>query len=539
MSSPRYVLDSPRSRRALLRGMDQMIGLLRPTLGPTARTVAVQGLSKTSAPEILDSAATIARRTIQLENPWEDMGGMIVRQMAWSLFEEVGDGAATAAVICQTMMHEATRLIAAGGDPMLMKRGIERATQVAQDELRRQGRTVELASEIARVILGTVRDQHLADMVGEVTEAVGPDGAVLVEDSANRDTVLDYIEGVRWNSGYHSYFLLKEGETSVRMMHPRILFTDHYLMSAEQLLPTLEACVAAGERNLMVVAPEISGSALALLIVNRDKGVLENVIAAKAPNMGKQREGALIDLATITGGRAICTERGDKLEEIILEDLGTARQAWVTATTFGILGGGGAKGAIRQRITEVKHELRALPKDEEHDRSTVQERIGKLAGAAAIIRVGAVTQVEQAETKLRIEAAVSAARSALRDGVVAGGGAGYVGCIAAVERLKAGCAGDEAFGVEVVARALSAPMRAIARNAGHDPRPLVHEARERGEGWTFDVLKGEWVEAWEVGIVDPLPVALAVLEKSASAATMALTTDVLIRHKKPKMATAP
>jgi chaperonin GroEL len=195
MSSPRYVLESPRSRRAMLRGMDQMIGLMRPTLGPTARTVAVQGLSKTSAPEILDSAATIARRTIQLENPWEDMGGMIVRQMAWALFEEVGDGAATAAVICQALMHEANRLIAAGGDPMIMKRGIERALRVAQAELRRQSRTVELSSEIARVILGTVRDQKLADMVGEVTEAVGPDGAVLIEDSANRDTALEYRRG--------------------------------------------------------------------------------------------------------------------------------------------------------------------------------------------------------------------------------------------------------------------------------------------------------------------------------------------------------
>lgn len=539
MSSPRYVLESPHSRRALLRGMDQMIGLLRPTLGPTARTVAVQGMSKTSAPEILDSAATIARRTVQLDNPWEDMGGMIVRQMAWTLFEEVGDGAATAAVICQTLMHEANRMVAAGGNPMIIKRGLERALAVAQSELRRQSRTVELASEIAQVILGTVRDQALADMVGEATEAVGLDGAVLIEDSASRDTDLEYIEGVRWNSGYHSYFLLKEGEDSIRMMHPRILLTDHLLISAEQLIPTLEACLAAGERNLMVIAPEVSGSALALLIVNRDKGVLESVIAAKAPNMGKMREGALIDLAAITGGRAICNERGDKMDEVIFEDLGTARQAWVTSTTFGILGGAGAKGTIRQRITEVKNELRALPKDEEYDRKTIQERIGKLAGAAALIRVGAVTQVEQQETKLRIEAAVAAARSALRDGVVAGGGAGYVGCIAALERLKSEYEGDEAFGIEVMARALSAPMRAIARNSGHDPRPLVHMARERGEEWTFDVLTGEWVDAWESGIVDPLPVALAVLEKATSAAIMAMTTDVLIRHKKPAMATAP
>lgn len=537
--SRRFVLGAPQSRQALLRGMDQMIGLLRPTLGPAGRTVAVQGLSKTSAPEILDSAATIARRTIQLENPWEDMGGMIVRQMAWTIFEEVGDGAATAAVLCQAVMHEANRLIVAGGNPMIVKRGIERALRVAQDELRRQKRTVELASEIARVILGTLRDPELAEMVGEVTEAVGPEGAVLVQDSAARTTDHEYIEGVRWNSGYHSYYLLKDGEDNIRMMHPRILLTDHYLTGAEQLIPTLEACVAAGERNLMVIAPEISGPALALLILNRDQGVLESVIAAKSPEMGKMREGILIDLATITGGRAICSERGDKLEEVIFEDLGTARQAWVTSSTFGILGGVGAKGAIRQRIGEVKADLRALPKDEESSRTVLQERIGKLAGAAAIIRVGAVTQTEQAEMKLRIEAAVTTARTALREGVVAGGGAALVGCIPALERLKAELSGDEAYGVEVLIRALSAPMRAIARNAGHDPRSLAPQARELGEGWTFDVLTGEWVSAWESGIVDPLSVMLTVLETSVSAATMALTTDVLIRHKKAELAKAP
>ena len=537
--SRRLVMGSPHSRQALLRGVDQMVGLLRPTIGPAGRTVAVQGMSKTSAPEILDSAATIARRTIQLANPWEDMGAMIVRQMAWTIFEEVGDGAATAAVLCQAIMHEANRLIAAGGNSMIIKRGLERALGVAQDELRRQRHHVELASEIARVILGTVRDQEIADIIGEVTEAVGPDGAVLVQDSASRTTDYEYIEGVRWNSGYHSYYLLKDGEDNIRMMHPRILLTDHYLTGAEQLIPTLEACVAQGERNLMVIAPEVSGSALALLIMNRDQGVLESVIAAKAPDMGKIREGILIDLATITGGRAICNERGDKLDEVIFEDLGTARQAWVTSTTFGILGGAGSKGAIRQRIGEVKIELRTLPKDEESNRSVLQERIGKLAGAAAIIRVGAVTQTEQIEMKLRIEAAVTAARAALRDGVVAGGGAALVGCIPALERLRAELSGDEAYGVEVLARALAAPMRAIARNAGHDPRPLSYHAREKGESWTFDVLTGEWVDAWESGIVDPLPVLLNVLETSVSAATMALTTDVLIRHKKPELAKAP
>jgi chaperonin GroEL len=536
--SRRLMLEAPVSREALLRGMDQMTALLRPTLGPLARTVAVQGLSKTSAPEVLDSAATIARRTIQLVNPFEDMGGMIVRQLAWSVFEEVGDGSATAAVLCQGLMHEASRYIAAGGNAMIIKRGIERGLRVAQDELRRQTRQVELPSELARCVAGTLRDQELSEMIGEVIESVGPDGAVLVEDDRGTRTTVEYIEGVRWDGGTHSYFLYREGTTNTRMLHPRIFLTDMELRTTEQLLPVIEACVAANERNLMVLAPEVTDAALALLIINRDKGVLNEVIASKVPKIGDQRTKILQDLAIITGGRAFTRDGGDRIEDIILEDLGTARQCWVTNQTFGILGGVGAKGAIRQRINEVKAELREV-KDDDHLRTQLQERIGKLAGAAAMVRVAAPTPSEQADLRSRVEAAVTSARSALREGVVPGGGAAFVGCVPALERLKAELSGDEAFGVEVLARALTAPMRAIARNAGVDPRPIVDGARQRGEGWTFDALRREWVDAWEAGIVDPLPVVQTALETSVSSATMALTTDVLIRHKKPKTATNP
>lgn len=535
----RLILEAPRARVALLRGVDRMTSLLRPTLGPTARTVAIQGLSKTSAPEILDSAATIARRTIQIDNPWEDMGAMIVRQLAWTVFESAGDGAATAAVLCQGLMHEANRLIAAGGSAMLVKRGIERGLCTALEELRRQSRKIELPDEIARVVLSTLRDQKLAEMIGEVTESVGPDGAVLVEDNRGMTVEYEYIEGVRWDHGYQSYFLLREGEQHIRTMHPRILCTDFDLTTAEQLLPTVEACVAAGERNLMVIAPEVSGSALSLLILNRDKGILENVIAAKCPGAGPERQHYLIDLATITGGRAICRDQLGNLDEVILEDLGTARQAWVTVNTFGILGGAGAKGAIRQRINEIKAQLRQTPLDQDHDRKALRERIAKLAGAAAIIRVGAPTSSEQAETRLRVEAAVTAGRSAFVEGVVPGGGAAFVGCIPALERLKAELCGDEAYGVEALTRALRAPMRAIVRNAGLDAASILHGAGERGEGQTYDVLRREWVDAWESGLVDPLPVALTALETAASAAAMALTTDVLVRHKKPKLAKTP
>lgn len=536
--SRRLMLEAPRSRVALLRGMDQMVALLRPTLGPLARTVAIQGLSKTSAPEILDSAATIARRTIQFDNPFEDMGGMIVRQMAWTVFEEVGDGAATAAVLCQGVMHAASPLIAAGGNAMLMKRGIERGLRVVQDELRRQSRQIELPSEIARCVAGTLRDETLSDMIGEVIEAVGPDGAVLVEDAPGTKTSIEYIEGVRWDGGTHSYFLYREGTTNTRLLHPRIFLTDMELRTAEQILPVVEACVAADQRNLMIIAPEVSDAALALLTINRDKGVLSEVIASKVPKMGDQRTKILQDLAVITGGRAFIKDSGDRFEDLIFEDLGTARQCWVTNQTFGILGGVGAKGAIRQRINEVKNELRQV-KDDDSLRSTLQERIGKLAGAAAMVRVAAPTPSEQADLRSRMEAAVTSARAALREGVVPGGGAAFVGCIPALERLKAELTGDEAFGVEALARAMTAPMRAIARNAGVDPQPIIADARRHGEGWTFDVIRHEWVDAWDAGIVDPLPVVQMALQTSVSAAMMALTTDVLVRHKKPKTATSP
>lgn len=532
------MLEAPRARKALLYGMDQMTALLRPTLGPMARTVAIQGISKQSAPEVLDSAATIARRTVQLDDPFADMGGMLVRQLVWSVYEEAGDGAATAAILCQGIMHATATYIAAGGNAMQIRRGLERGLVVALDELRRQSRRIELPSEITRTVAGTLRDEALAEMIGEVIEAVGPDGAVLVEDAAGTRTTVEYIEGVRWDSGYHSYYLLREGTQNTRLLNPRILITDIALTTAEQLVPILELCLAAGERNLLIIAPQVSDSALALLVMNRDQGVLEEVMAAKAPSLGEQRTKILIDLATMTGARAIIGDSGDRLEDVLVDDLGAARQAWVTDRMLGILGGAGAKGAIRQRSNEVKAELRAVRNDD-NLRTSLQERIGKLAGAAATLHVAAATPAAQTELRSRVEAAVTSARAGLRDGVVPGGGAAFLGCIPALERLAGELSGDEAFGVSALARALTGPLRAIVRNAGFESSPILAEAARHDEGWAFDVLRGEWVDAWESGIIDPLPVVGAALQTSVSTAMMAVTTDVLIRHKKPEMATNP
>ncbi|MCC6627859.1 MAG: chaperonin GroEL [Chloroflexi bacterium] len=534
----RYVMLAPEAREALVRGVDIMAGLLRPTLGPAARTVAIARIVGSDAPEILDSAATIARRTIQLEYPFEDMGAMIIRQMAWRVFEEAGDGSATAAVLAQALVHEAARYVAAGGNPMLLKRGIDRGLSVALAELRRQARPVDGPIELGRIVAGIVRDPKLEEMMGEVMDSVGPDGAVLVEDAAGIETGHEYIDGVRWNEGYASHFLLKEGETEARLLNPRIFVTDYFLDRADQLVPVVEACLRDGDRSLMVIAPEIKDQALALLILNREKGVLEQAVAVKAPSIGSQRTFILEDIAVITGGRCVHQEAAERFEDVQSYDLGRARQAWATRWAFGILGGMGSKGAIRQRINEAKAELKTI-KDDDYTVGKIRERIGKLAGAAAIIRVGAPTKADQAERRLRIEAAVTAGRAALQEGVVAGGGAAFIACIPALERLASELNGDEAVGVRALAGALTAPMRAIAENAGLAPSSIVHLAREKGLPWTFDVVRQAWVDAYANGIADPLPVVLAALEISISAATMALTTDVLIRHKKPSMASNP
>lgn len=535
----RLVLAAPGSHAALLRGVDQMVAVVRPTLGPLARTVAVAGQSSRSAPEVLDHAATIMRRTIQIGDPFADMGAMLVRQLAWTVFARAGDGAATAVTLAHALLHAAAPSVAAGADPMRLRRGIERGLVVALGELRRQARPVETAAELAGCIGGIVRDTDLANTIGELVEAVGPDGAVLIEEWQGTTTTTEYIDGLRWKGGLLSPYLLAAGETAGRLREPRILVTDCPLTTAGDLLPVLEACVAAGERQLFVIAPEVGGAALGLLIANRARGVLDGALAVRAPGDDEQRSHILEDIAAATGGRAFLAAAGARLADLTPADLGRARQVWATADTFGILGGRGDKAAIRQRIGGAKAELRALPADEDAARRAIRERIGKLAGTAAMILVGALTESARAEVRMRVEAAVTAAQAALTEGAVAGGGGALLACVPALEWLAESLHGEEALGVRLLARALPAPMRAIAANAGIDASVLFADARACEPGWTYDALRRRWRDAWEGGIIDPLPVVLAALEGSVSTAVMALTTDVLIRHKRPETAKTP
>jgi len=539
---PRRILHGRAARAALLRGIDRMTKLLRPTLGPLPRTVAISPILGSQPPEILDNAAVIARRTIQLTDPFEDMGGMLVRHLAWRVFDRVGDGTATAAVLAQALVQAGARYVAAGGNPVSVMRGMDCGLAVATAELRRQARTIDGPADIANVVAGIVRRPDLAEMLGEVVDAVGSDGAILVEDAQGTDTVHEYMDGVRWNEGFVSSFLLRSDEaTTTRVLNPRVLVTDWSIERAEQLLPTLEACVAAGERGLFVVAPEIRDSAVGLLVANRERGLLDAVVAVRAPSVGEQRARILEDLAVITGGRCINQERQDLLADVTIEDLGKARQGWATRFAFGILGGQGSKAAIRQRMSEARAELRAVNRDDAYTLAKIQERIGKLAGTAVTIHVGAASKAEQADLKLRIEAGVRSARSAVDEGVVPGGGAALLVCIPALEAMD--LAGDEGVGVAALAHALAEPLRAIVRNFGLDAAPIVDHARhfgQQGDGLrVFDVLRQEWVDPWSAGLVDPLAVVLAALETSVSMARLALSAEVLVHRKNAPRAVAP
>ena len=538
----RRILYGRSARAALLRGIDRMTSLLRPTLGPVPRTVAISSILGSQPPEILDSGAVIARRTIQLADPFEDMGGMLVRHLAWRVFDRVGDGSATAAVLGQALAQAGARYVAAGGNPVSVIAGMQCGLAVAEAELRRQARTIDGPAEIANVVAGIVHRADLAEMLGEVVDAVGADGAILVEDAQGTATVHEYMDGVRWNEGYVSSFLLRSDEaTTTRVMNPRVLITNWSLEHAEQLVPTLEACVAAGERGLFVVAPEIRDSAVGLLVANRERGMLDEVVAVRAPSVGHQRAHILEDLAVITGGRCINQERSDRLADVTIADLGKARQAWATRFAFGILGGQGSKAAIRQRISEARAELRAADREDAYTTAKIQERIGKLAGTAVTVHVGAATKAEQQDLKLRIEAAVRSARAAVEAGVVPGGGLALLACVPALQAMDPG--GDEAVGVAALAHALAEPLRCIVRNAGLEDGPIVEHALRHardGDGLrVFDVLRQDWVDPWSAGLVDPLSVVLAALETSVSMARLALSAEVLVRRKNAPRAVAP
>jgi chaperonin GroEL len=488
-------------------------------------------------PEILDDAALIARKTFQLADPFENMGAMVVRHLVWRVHERAGDGTATAAVLAQSLMRTGSELIAAGCSPVSLQSGIQCGLEVATRELRRQAYPIDGPRELGgllRTLLGG--DADTADMLSEVVDSVGPDGAILVEDAQGVDTSREYIDGVRWNAGFVSTFLLRADEiTTSRVLDPRIFLTDQKLERADQLVPLLEACIAAGEHDLFIVAPDMTDAAIGLLVANRERGKLDRVMAVKAPSFGAQRTRILEDLATLTGARCLLQNRQDRLVDVTIEDLGRARQAWATQFAFGILGGAGQKALIRERIAEAKTELRHADPHDEYTTALIRERIGKLAGTAAVVRVGAPGRAEQEYLKLRIQSAIKSLRSALAEGVVPGGGKALLECARVMDTVEPN--DDAVPGVRALARALTEPMRVIAMNAGFDASPILDRAgRDRR---VFDVVCRRWVDPREGGIVDPLTVTQTALETSVSAMSSLFSAEVLVHRKNAPAVAGP
>jgi chaperonin GroEL len=538
----RDVLLNPRARVAFTRGVDQMANVLRVTLGPTARAVVMAPIISTRAPELLTDSATIARRIIELPDPYENMGAMLIRHMAWRMREKVGNGAATATVIAQTLLHEANYQAAAGANVMMLKRGMERGLQVAYAELNRMAVPMESPEQIeALAIASAAGDVEIGRYVAEMLEIIGVEGVILVEDHAGRKTDREYVEGLQWDSGYVSaYFCTDLDRMEAVIENPVILSTDVNVETVDQILPIMEVIMAKkqdlGIGGFVLIANEISGPALAIMVANTEQKTLP-CLGIKAPGAGDRRVRILEDVAVLTGGRMIAEDAGDKMEDATLPDLGRARRVWANRDFFSIVGGGGEPGTIRQRVQEIKQLLPTA--DGDYEREKMRERIGKLQGGIGILKVGAASEREREIKKQRGEEAVSSARAAAEEGVVPGGGAAYLACRPALKELADSMDGDQALGVRALMRAMEAPTEWIVRNASQDSQSILAHLREAPPGHGYNAVTFRIEDMAQAGVLDPLKVIRTALETGASAGIMALTTEALVLTAKRDTAINP
>lgn len=529
------ILIGAAAQDALRRGIASMVETVRPTLGPLPRTVAVLDVDSGRPVEVLDDAATILRRMIELPDPYVNMGAMILRHAVWKTYEAVGDGGAITAVLLQGIIRQLSPYIAAGGDPVALRRHLEHALVTASDALLRQARPLNGPDEIAGAALTMCHDPELARMLGEILEIIGPDGCLLVENGYAAGLTRQYVEGVHWNEGYCSpYFITDDDKQEVRLDGPMLLISDLALTEAEDLIPLLDRLVAAGCPGLLVIADQLSGSALSLLLANHRQGKLRSV-AVRAPAEAPFRERILEDLAVLTGGRVVAAASGERAANLTLDDLGRANHVWVNSGNFGVYGGDADPSALRRRIAAVRAELATTTKADEVEQ--VRQRLGKLMGGVAILKVGADAEQEQQTRKALAERTVKALRLALADGVAPGGGAAYLACREALE-VPAGSA-EESVAFQALAAAIEEPLAVIAANAGFDAHAVVAQVRA-GVAWSgFDACTGQVVDMWDAGILDPVPVLRKALETAVSGAVMTLISDVLVHKREPLTVAKP
>ena len=523
------------ARKALEKGVNQLADTVKITMGPKGRNVVLD--KKFSAPLITNDGVTIAKE-IELEDPFENMGAQLVKEVSTKTNDVAGDGTTTATLLAQAIVREGLKNLAAGANPMVMKKGISKATTAAIEAMKANSQKVNGSDDIARVGAVSSGDEAIGTLIAEAMEKVGHDGVITIEESKTAETYSEVVEGMQFDRGYITPYMVTDTEKmEANLDDALILITDKKISNIQELLPVLEQVVQAGKK-LLIIAEDVEGDALSTLIVNRLRGTL-NVVCVKAPGFGDRRKEMLQDIAILTGGTVISSDVGLELKEAQLSQLGQARQVKVTKENTTIVNGAGSSEEIKARVGQIKSQIEVTTSD--YDREKLQERLAKLAGGVAVIKVGAATEVEMKEKKLRIEDALNATRAAVEEGIVAGGGTAYLNAIPAVEKLLAESEGDEKTGVQIVARALTAPVKQIAANAGIDGSVVLEKIRESGKiGYGFDAYKETYCDMIPAGIVDPTKVTRSALENAASIASTLLTTESLVADKpQPAAPAAP
>ncbi len=511
------------ARRALQKGVDALANTVKITLGPKGRNVVLD--KKYGSPLITNDGVTIAKE-IELEDAFENMGAQLVKEVATKTNDVAGDGTTTATLLAQAIVREGLRNLAAGANPMVLKRGLEAAVNKAVDALRELSKPISSKQEITQVASISASDDTIGELISEAMEVVGKDGVITVEESKTMKTEMTTVEGMQFDRGYASAYMVTDSEKMEAVLdNPMILITDKKISNIQEILPVLEQVVQAGKK-MLIIAEDIEGEALATLVLNKLRGTF-TCVAVKAPGFGDRRKDMLRDIAVLTGGQVITEELGLQLKEATMDMLGQARQVKVDKENTTIIEGAGEKSDIEARVSQIRKQIEDTTSD--YDREKLQERLAKLAGGVAVIQVGAATEVEMKERKLRIEDALAATRAAVEEGIVPGGGIALLNVLDAVQSEQSKFEGDARTGVDIILRSLEEPLRQIAINAGIDGSIIVDKVKNSGKkGYGFDAMKGDYVDMMERGIIDPTKVTRSALQNAASIAAMVLTTESLV-----------
>ena len=531
----KLIMRGDEARKALQAGVDQLADTVKITLGPKGRNVVLD--KKYGAPLITNDGVSIAKE-VELPDPFENMGAQLVKEVSTKTNDVAGDGTTTATLLAQAMIHEGLKNLAAGANPIVVKKGMSKAVEAAVAEVKKQAKKVNGSSDIARVGAVSSGDEEIGKLIADAMEKVSADGVITIEESKTAETYSEVVEGMQFDRGYITPYMVTDTEKMEAVIDDAyILITDKKISVISDILPILEQLVQSGKK-LVIIAEDVEGEALNTLIVNRLRGTL-NVVCVKAPGFGDRRKEMLQDIAILTGGTVISEEVGLELKTATVDMLGRARQVKVTKENTIIVDGMGDKQAIADRVAQIRNQIGLTTS--EYDKEKLQERLAKMAGGVAVIKVGAATETEMKEKKLRIEDALNATRAAVEEGVVAGGGTIFVNIIPAVEALLDSVDGDEKTGVRIIAKALEAPIRQIAANAGLDGSVILEKVRNSGKlGYGFDAYKEEYCDMVAAGIIDPAKVTRSALENAASVSAMVLTTESLVADKpEPPAPAAP